>query len=256
MSEKILTLIISLWYCSGISQNLQLNMPKANYQMAMVSKDDVKWLEFEFRMQGAEIRYTTDGSEPVKKSKKFKNPICISQPCIVKAKSFHPDFESSASCTSTFILKGEKPLAIMATEANEKYKTNSINTLIDGLFGEMTFEDKYLGYDIDTVKITVQVDSNKYLSTFNMSYLVNQQAWIFGPQKIKIFDDNDRLIGEKVFENVDQKCVSNHMVFSMRFAANKTSYLKILIEPLTSIPSWHPGKGNKAWFFTDEIWLY
>lgn len=239
-----------------MAQNIQLSMPKANFQMAMVSKEDVKWLEFEFRMQQAEIRYTTDGSEPVKNSKKYKKPISISQPCTVKAKSFHPHFEPSATSTSTFILKGEKPLSFKATEANDKYKANGINALIDGQFGEMSFEDKYLGYDIDTVKFTIQVDSNKYLSTFNMAYLVNQQAWIFGPQRLKIFDDNDRLIGEKVFEDVDQKCVSNHMVFSMRLVSNKTSYLTILIEPLTSIPSWHPGRGNKAWFFTDEIWLY
>lgn len=255
MSEKILTLIVGLWSYCGLSQNIQLSKPRANLQMAMVSKDEVKLLEYDFRMEKAEIRYTIDGSEPVKNSKLYLGPIQISQPCTVKAKTFHPDFEASENSITTFILKGEKPLILRATEANDKYNANGMAALIDGTFGAMSFDANYLGYDIDVVEIMVKVDSSKYLTSFNLAYLVNQQAWIFGPQRIKIFE-NDKLIVEKVFDDADQQCDVSHKIISMILPANKYNFLKIMIEPLSSMPSWHPGKGKKAWFFTDEIWFY
>jgi hypothetical protein len=33
-------------------------------------------------------------------------------------------------------------------------------------------------------------------------------------------------------------------------------YFKIVAKPLSKLPSWHPGAGQKAWVFIDEIYFY
>ena len=41
----------------------------------------------------------------------------------------------------------------------------------------------------------------------------------------------------------------------INFDPVKVSYLQLLMKPLPSLPSWHPGKGQKGWIFVDEIML-
>jgi hypothetical protein len=31
--------------------------------------------------------------------------------------------------------------------------------------------------------------------------------------------------------------------------------IKLVVTPLSKLPKWHPGKGEKAWIFADEVFL-
>ena len=51
---------------------------------------------------GAEIRYTLDGSEPTKNSKLYTGPFTIDDTTTIKAKAFKTDWFDSATATATF----------------------------------------------------------------------------------------------------------------------------------------------------------
>lgn len=93
--------------CSGFAQPLQLSQPKTNIHMAMVSKDNPQNLILDFRMVNTDIRFTQDGAEPTIKSKRYRKPIKVSKPTIIKAKVFHKDFASSETITATFVDRGK-----------------------------------------------------------------------------------------------------------------------------------------------------
>jgi len=239
----------------SFAQKIQLSPPKANVQMAMVSKDHSKNLILDFRMEGATIRYTLDGNEPTLKSKRYKRPLDINKPCIIKAKAFHPDFDPSETVTATFVASGKKILNYNVSDPNPKYAAYGSKTLFDGQFGDMSYAKNYLGYDKGPVEITIQPDAAQVISNVHISHLTHQGAWIFGPSKISVYDENNKLLIQKIFEDSTQKQPSNHAITTLTVPKTKYNQLKLIIEPVSSIPNWHDGRGLPAWFFVDEVWV-
>lgn len=239
----------------SFAQKIQLSPPKANVQMAMVSKDHPQNLVLDFRMEGATIRYTLDGNEPTLKSNRYQRPIKISKPCIIKAKAFHHDFDPSATETATFVASGKKILNYMVSEPNPKYAADGSKTLFDGQFGDMSYAKNYLGYDKSPVEIMIQPDASQVISKVHISHLTHQGAWIFGPSKISVYDGNNKLLIQKNFEGSTQKQASNHNIITLTVPKTKYNQLKLVSEPKSSIPEWHDGRGLPAWFFVDEVWV-
>jgi Chitobiase/beta-hexosaminidase C-terminal domain len=239
----------------SFAQKIQLSPPKANVQMAMVGKDHPQNLVIDFRMEGATIRYTLDGNEPTLKSNRYQRPIKISKPCIIKAKAFHQDFDPSATVTATFVASGKKMLNYNVSEPNPKYADEGSKTLFDGQFGDMSYAKNYLGYDKGPVEIMIKPDADLSISTIHISYLIHQGAWIFGPSKISVFDENNKLLIQKNFEDSTQKQASNHAITTLTVPKTNYKHLKLVIEPSSSIPDWHDGRGLQAWFFVDEVWI-
>lgn len=239
----------------SFAQKIQLSPPKTNLQMAMISKDHPQNLVLDFRMEGATIRYTLDGNEPTLKSKRYKSPLNIIKPCIIKAKAFHQDFDPSETVTATFVASGKKMLNYIVSDPNPKYAADGSKTLFDGQFGDMSYAKNYLGYDKGPVEITIQPDTFQFITTIRISYLTNQGAWIFGPSKISVFDENNKLLIQKNFEDSTQKSTTNHYIHTINVPKKQYNQLKLVIEPVSSIPDWHDGRGNPAWFFVDEVWV-
>ena len=41
--------------------------------------------------------------------------------------------------------------------------------------------------------------------------------------------------------------------FECKFNTATVKYIKIIGNPVAKLPAWHPGKGEKAWIFVDEV---
>jgi len=223
--------------------------------MAMVSKVHPQNLVLDFRMEGATIRYTLDGNEPTLKSKRYQRPLKISKQCIIIAKAFHHDFDPSETVTATFVASGKKILNYIVSEPNPKYADEGSKTLIDGQFGNMSYARNYLGYDKGPVEIMIQPDAEQFITTIHISHLTHQGAWIFGPSKISVFDENNQLLIQKNFEDSIQKSTSNHSINTLHVTKKMYNHLKLVIEPVASIPEWHDARGLPAWLFLDEVWV-
>jgi hypothetical protein len=252
-------LMLSILFCGlfniSFAQKIQLSPPKSNVQMAMVGKDHPQNLVLDFRMEGATLRYTLDGTEPTLKSKRYKKPLNIKKPCIIKTKVFHQDFDPSETVTATFVASGKKVLNFIVSESNPKYPGNGSKTLFDGQFGNMSYDKNYIGYDKGPVEIMFQLDPDQFITTIHISNLTNQGAWIFGPSKISVYDENNKLLIQKSFDDSTQKKASNHAITTFKVPKTKYNQLKLVIEPVSTIPEWHDGKGSKAWLFVDELWV-
>jgi hypothetical protein len=239
----------------SFAQKIQLSPPKSNVQMAMVGKDHPQNLVLDFRMEGATIRYTLDGTEPTINSKLYKIPLKISKPGTIKAKAFHQDFDPSETVTANFVAYGKKILSYNVSEPNPKYAADGSKTLFDGQFGDMSYAKNYLGYDEGPLEIMIQPDAAQVISNIHISYLANQGAWIFGPSKISVFDENNKLLFQTNFEDNTKKSTKNHSIHTINVPKKQYNQLKLVIEPLSSIPDWHDGRGHPAWFFVDEVWM-
>lgn len=62
--------------------------------------------------EGAEIRYTTDGSEPTSASTLYAVPVVLNSTTTVKAKAFKADWNASETATATYTIAHEPALAV------------------------------------------------------------------------------------------------------------------------------------------------
>ena len=96
--------------------------------------------------EGAEIRYTTDGSEPIPTSQMYANPITINKTTIVRAKIFCDEWLSPRSTTHSFIFHPrDVTLPVVAINTNSNYFYDSKI----GIYVEGTYQRGKKNYEFD-----------------------------------------------------------------------------------------------------------
>lgn len=250
------SLIIIGILCSiaGLAQPYELAAPLLRYPSIFIENETKVSMAFD--MQGASIRYTLNGDEPNEKSNKYRSPIVLHQhKTVVKAKAFAKGYKSSATVTQTFYPTGHRISSITTSMPNEKY--NGLPQLLtDNLSGGSNHSNgSWLGYNSDSVVVEVSLSSPQQLSTVMLHVLLNQPAWIFAPEKIRIYNQQQQCIAEKTFA-VEQQQTAVAEGIEVALPTALQQQLRIVIYPLQLLPEWHDGKGQKAWFFIDEIKLY
>jgi hexosaminidase len=88
--------------------------------------------------------------------------------------------------------------------------------------------------------------------------LNNPGSWIFLPQEIKFFVSANGKNFEEVYKTVPDTTEqhnknSEKKEYTAMLKNKMVKFIRILGKNIGVCPKWHPGDGNKAWIFTDEI---
>jgi len=214
-----------------------------------------------FDQPGAEIYYTVNGKEPTRNDLLYKEPLIVTARTVVKAKTFGKDFLSSETSVVEFINAGKMIRQISFSKPNEKYTGNKTDILNDNIGGNTNFNNsEWLGYNNDTVEINIDLAKKETIHSVLISILQDENSWIFLPGQILVYylDKQKTFLpaGKEIFfseSKSPKQCFAKEIIFSSKI---KTDKLKLIMLPLKKIPDWHPGKGNHAWLFIDEIKVY
>jgi len=176
-----------------------------------------------------------------------------------KIKAFAKSKDGNCSDTISFSytkIPGGRSIHLNTQYANQ-YAANGNNALIDGIRGSENFRtgdwQGYEGKDLDAV---VDLGSAKDISHIAIGFLQDQGAWIFMPSEVDFYSSMD---GKNFTQlGTDKNTITqNHdgpILHDFYVDANtKARYIKIVGKNIGTCPSWHPGKGNPAWIFADEI---
>lgn len=220
-----------------------------------------KKLELICGTSGAEIRYTTDGSEPDLNSKKYRKPIYINKDVSIKAKAYKKGLKESAVAQVNYL----KGIPFNAKTAYPKvsvegddigYGNKSGVQLIDGGFGSTTYNDGFwTGVDLKDLNVGIDLGRLRRISKVKPGVLIYPGAWIFNPKDIEVYVSNDqknyRLV--KTFAMESPKDERRFIVRpSINFSPVNARYLKVKFKN-GPIPDWHMAGGRKHWIFVDEI---
>ncbi len=249
MKLKALILILLCSFCKLLSQETQLAPPIPSIIRSFVNKKID--LSYDFRMEGSTIEYTVNQD---KRTKKYIKPIQLNKSMSVVAKVTHPHFKSSTAIESHFYKHPKSRVEIVGTEPNPSYKSKGFSTLTDRVLGNENFKENYLGYNIETIELAIKPLSSKKIKTINISFLVNQGAWIFGPEKIEILQNENIIYKSNTTESTNP-ISSKNIIQSIKLNLKNNDPLTLRIKPVVKLPAWHDGKGNLAWVFIDEIWI-
>ena len=212
-------------------------------------------ISFDFRLQGAEIRYTSDGTEPNEASTIFASPLKVSTPSCIKAKSFKTGFLPSETTTVQVLPFQSKAIDSieMITPISKKYPANGWKTLCDKQLGDANFQQNWVGCDANEFELTLHFSKKRRLSNMAVGLLRQQKSWIFLPSAIELYDKKGKLLTSIALPAEAIELPNSTEIISLKLPKQRYKSLKIKLIALPTLPDWHPGAGSSGWIFLDEI---
>ena len=222
-------------------------------------------VELKNQIPGVIIRYTTDGTDPDSTtSPTYSGPVSVNGFTMIKARSVKTGWYSSQVTAFAFFKKGIRPTrAELINEPNPKYKGEGAITLFDTKKGlaESYGDPAWLGFREKPFAAYFYFDTVKTISSISISYNKSVQSYLMPPQEIEIWacDDKSKLkLIKKIFPlqvtEAEKNVVRNEGI-KIDIGPSTYKCYKIVANNLSKLPPWHPGKGDKAWIFIDEIFF-
>ncbi|MBX2894529.1 MAG: chitobiase/beta-hexosaminidase C-terminal domain-containing protein [Cyclobacteriaceae bacterium] len=222
-------------------------------------------IELKHTMPEVTIRYTLDGTQPDSISGLlYEEPITIVETVKLKAIACKPGWFCSPLFEASIYQEGYKPLqAELLAPADKQYRGEGATSLTDGRKGfvDIFKEPAWLGFRDNNFEAGFDFGAKPPgLTKVVLSYGDNLGAYIFPPTEIQVWGGNSKdnlklLMTQKFSEPKGYR--TPHMSFvTINWETSNYTYYKIIAKPISKLPLWHGGKGQKGWFFVDEVFFY
>jgi hypothetical protein len=206
---------------------------------------------------GAGIYYTTDGSEPGEKTSRYNEPFYIHNATALKMKAVKEGMQNSPVELVTFIKLPYRQTVSYTHPYSHLYTAGGDNGLIDGVHGEPEIFGAWQGFQGDDFEVVIDLQQTRSFSAISASFLQQYPSWIWLPQWVTYSISNDgknfKVVSDlknTIPENQSGSFVKD---FSVSVPGSKARYVKVSAKNIEKCPPWHPGAGDKAWIFVDEV---
>ena len=224
-----------------------------------VSADpDKKGALIELEAQGGvPIRYTLDGTEPKKSSRKYKKPLTVTGSFKLRAVAFTDNAEPREYTCRFDAHKALGAELQYSVAAYRKYRDGLPTCLTDGVRGTESYRTKaWAGWKGTPVDLVVDMKSEQKISSVCAGVLRNQMDNIFLPKRLAVAVSIDGVNFTEVASeeyDAEQKGTSGLMELTLSFPETSARYVRLTFEPLAKMPDWRMQNGNPAYAFIDEI---
>ena len=114
-----------------------------------------------------------------------------------------------------------------------------------------------MGFCLTDMEAVIDLKKEEEVSSVSFNTSVDKGDWVFDVLGITVWVSNDGENFTQVFDQKypdltaeDENRIYGHKV---EFAPVKARYIKILALSDRDMPAWHPGTGNPAFIFVDEL---
>ena len=207
-------------------------------------------------VEGAEIYYTLDGSDPKEGGQRYEKPLCLKENATVCAIAKQGGRWSQPIDAQYYLIDANTSVKLQ-NPYNEQYAAGGNKALIDHLRGTDNFRtgtwQGYYGVDLIA---TVDLGQPKRINRLAGSFLQEAYSWIWLPTEVEYFVSDDgknfRSVG-KVKSDVPVDA-DGAFVREMEVRPRTNArYVKMVAKTIGVCPEGHVGAGLKAWIFCDEI---
>ena len=208
----------------------------------------------------AEIHYTTDGSDPTKKSPIYKSSFVITKTCTVKAKAFKKGKVSSFVALKQFNRLNIKNTTFV-NPPTERYGKEADIALMDGKKGVAgDYYNDWLGFEGCDMDATIELAFPTDVSTVRIGVCHEPNNWVVWPKSVKVsFSKDGKAFTEwqnaelPVFDRPDKMHGFGRIEARARVNEKQAKFVRVKVENQGVLPEWHPYKGEKAWVMVDEV---
>jgi hypothetical protein len=221
---------------------------------------NAEFLQLKHYINGVVIRYTLDGTDP----DSLRSPIYTENSLItgnahLKAIAYKAGWYSSDTTEADFYTAKYKPDSLIHfLPPDARYKDEKGKTLIDFIKGDKNFSSgKWVAFRINSMEAMLVFNQPSVISSVKISSLVDIGGYLMPPLSLEVWGGDDpqklKLLNHTIPSQPAKMQPSYYKTYELSFKTITARYLKLIVVPVSKLPRWHPGKGQKAWFFTDEI---
>jgi uncharacterized membrane protein len=254
------SLIVETGY-RGDTDHIKLNAPLLENETVVI--DTPIHLQLKHSVPGVTVRYTLDGTEPDSlHSLVYDKNVVLSKSVLVKTKAFKPGWISSDVLETNFYsakIKGDTVINLLP--ADSSFRGSGSRTLIDLVKGETSNfgNGKWVGYHKNKLESIIGFNTTQTISSVTLSTLIDTYSYIMPPVSIEVWgageDGKYRKLNSMVPSQPAALQAAYLKGYEMTFAPVTLKSIKVIAVPVAKLPAWHPGKGDKGWIFTDEVFI-
>lgn len=210
-------------------------------------------------IDGADIRYTLDGSQPSEASPRYVHPLVLTSDCTLRAAAFRPWCETpEVGRELRFNLSTAAPICLLATP-HPSYTFGGAGMLADGLRAQDTNygSGRWLGFVGMDAEAVITLPEGAEASRATIHTCVEKGSWIFDARAFEVYGSTDgehySLLASEAYPAMQETDANEIKEHTLKFAPTRVRYLKVRVVPEYSMPAWHPGAGHPAFVFIDEV---
>jgi hypothetical protein len=247
---------------TGFSDNGEVKIPLSppTFSEPAGVLDESKRIEIKHPIKSVEIRFSRDGSMPDSiTSEVYKSPVLVDSSITLKARAFKQGWYGSGPVEAAFIRRRYKPDSVeLISPTDAKYPLTNKDLLYDGDLGDLDFRNgQWLGYQNNEAAYLLYFKNKVSVHKVLLNLLENTGAHIFPPAQFEVWGGLDKqnltLLGKINPTQPDKLRGRKLFQEQVAFTETPVTYLKIISQPVRSLPSWHPEKGKPAWVMISEI---
>jgi hypothetical protein len=218
-------------------------------------------LELRHFVPGVTMKYTLDGSDPDSAGIPYNGPVLLISHVNLKVKAYKKGWLTSDAAAATFFSEKYRPDSILLLKpVDSNYMKYKPGVLIDLDKGDLNFgSGKWLGFRKNALECLLFFRRPVKVEDITVSSLVDINSYIFPPVKVEIWGGNERsnlhLLGNLQPEQPVKAVPSYLDSYEIHFAPTSVRYLRVVAQPVDSLPAWHQGKGQHGWIMADEIFV-
>lgn len=206
----------------------------------------------------ADLHYALDDEEPTRASPRYRDPIVLDRSATLRARAFRGE-ATSPTMKVTFRQLGEYPKLRLSAPYAPQYAAAGDDTLIDGLRGNDSFKTgRWQGYRVPALTVDVDLGEVRPVASVTMGFLQDTGSWILMPAAVRVLTSTDgtAFVPLGVVSSQTPGQQRGAAIEDMIVRADvpvRARHVRLIVEGRGPLPQWHPGAGEMAWFFADEI---
>jgi hypothetical protein len=205
------------------------------------------------------IHYSLDGGEPTRASPVYERPLELAPPAIVTFRARRGNAWSPVVGARLLRLDARRRVTL-AVPPDPQYGGGGDHALVDGLTGGADFRlGGWQGFHGVELEATVDLGAPRPLSRVSTGFLRDERSWIFLPHEVRYGASDDgaawRPLGTVPLggDSAPSEPAVRHEASLDLTVAVTARYLRVTTISRLVCPPGHPGTGEPAWVFADEI---
>ena len=208
-------------------------------------------------IDNAPIYYTLDGSTPTANSTKYTKPVAVKEAATLKAIAVREKINGREFSEYINYNKATGATIDLKSTPSENYKYGGAPMLIDGLKGFNSYASgRWIGF-LKDVEAIINLGEPTEIQSVSTQACVKPLDWIMGVTGISVAVSangvNYNEVADVEFPVIMDFGKSSIEDYVANFAPTLATYVKVIIKCTPALPEGHPGAGNKAFVFIDEI---
>jgi hexosaminidase len=204
----------------------------------------------------AEIRYTTDGSQPTSASTLATTGIILDKNTTLKANIFRGNEVLGKMLTKNYLVNKATGHSYTLANQPKGYTGGDQLGLTNGIKGTLAEMASWVGFSGKDLDMVIDLGESTTINNVSANFNQTPWAWILHPgtMEVSLSEDgkvfNDVQTVNRRSNDVSGSSVENRQV---QFAGKKARFIKVKVANFGKIPEGNAGANQDAWLFCDEI---